>query len=106
MSANKVLYSFFWAQKGIILKEPTPPGTTITKTYYANILVNEFHPAIKKQRRGLISTRVILQYGNAPLQTSHLVFSTIYNLKYELLRHPREGTTMIKVHWRHQYSSV
>ncbi|CAF2652207.1 unnamed protein product [Rotaria sp. Silwood2] len=87
MSANKVLYSFFWYHKGIILKKPTPAGVTITKTYYANILENELHPEVKKQRRGLISTGVILQYDNAPAHTSHLVFSTIHKLKYELFRH-------------------
>lgn len=87
-SADKVLYSFFWDHKGIVLKEPTPPGVTITKTYYANILVNELHQEIKKQWRGLISAGVILQHDNAPAHTSHLVFSTIHILKYELLRHP------------------
>ncbi|CAF3559456.1 unnamed protein product [Rotaria sp. Silwood1] len=51
-----------------------PPGTTITKTYYANILVNELHPEIKKQRRVLISVGIILHHGNAPAHTSHLVF--------------------------------
>ncbi|CAF1294634.1 unnamed protein product [Rotaria sp. Silwood1] len=73
-STNKVLCSFFWDHKGIILKEPIPPGTTITKTYYANTLVNELHPEIKKQRRALISVRVILHHDNAPAHTSHLVF--------------------------------
>jgi histone-lysine N-methyltransferase SETMAR len=51
-------------------------------------LVNQLHPEIKRQRRGLISTGVILQHDNAPVHTSQLVFSTIHNLKYELLRHP------------------
>ncbi|CAF1081757.1 unnamed protein product [Rotaria sp. Silwood1] len=87
-SAGKVLYSFFWDHKGIILKQSVPAGVTITKTYYANILVNELHPEIKKQRRGLISAGVILHHHNAPAHISHLVSSTIHDLKYELLRHP------------------
>jgi hypothetical protein len=33
-STNKVLHSFFWDYKGIILKEPVPVSMTITKTYY------------------------------------------------------------------------
>jgi histone-lysine N-methyltransferase SETMAR len=86
-SVGKVLYSFFWDHKGIILKEPTPAGVTITKEYYANILV-ELHQEIKKQRRGLVSAGVILHHDNAPAHTSFLVSSTIHNLKYELLRHP------------------
>lgn len=87
-STNKVFYSFFWDYKGIIVKEPAPVGTTITKTYYENILVNELHPEIKKQRRGLLSAGVILHHGNAPAHTSHLVSSAIHNLQYEVLRHP------------------
>lgn len=87
-SVNKVLYSFFWDHKGIILKEPVPVGVTITKTYYANILANELHQEIKRQRRGLVSAGVILHHDNAPAHTSHLVSFTIHNLQYELLRHP------------------
>ena len=39
-SERKVLYSFFWDYHGVILKEPVPAGTTITKTYYSNLLIN------------------------------------------------------------------
>ena len=45
-SADKVLYSFFCNQN---LKESTPVGIAITKTYYEDILVNKLHPEIKKQ---------------------------------------------------------
>ena len=82
------MYSFFWDYNSVIEKEPVPAGTTITKTYYANILLNKLHPEIKKRRRGLISTGVILHYDNASVHTSYHVLSTIHNLRYELLRHP------------------
>ena len=39
---------FFWDYNDVILKEPVPAGTTITKTYYANLLINKLHPEIKK----------------------------------------------------------
>ena len=58
------------------------------RTYYANILVNGLHLEIRKQQRDLISAGVILHHDNAPAHTSHLVSSTIHNLKYKLLRHP------------------
>ena len=87
-SAGKVLYSCFWDHKGIILKDPTPVGITITTTYYADILVNKLHPKIKKHRQGLISADVILHHDNAPAHTSFLISSTIHDLKSELLRHP------------------
>jgi hypothetical protein len=73
-SANKVLYSFFWDHRGVILKEPAPPGVTIMKTYYVNILVNELYPEIKKQQRGLISSGVILQHGH----THHILFFLLF----------------------------
>ena len=81
------MYSFFWDYNGVILTEPVPAGTTITKIYYANLLLNKFHPKIKKRRRGLISTGVILHHDNASAHTSYHVLSTIHNLRYELLRH-------------------
>jgi histone-lysine N-methyltransferase SETMAR len=61
---------------------------TITKGYYSNILVNELHPQVKEQQRGLLSTGVILHHDNALEHASRLVSSTISNLKYKLLRHP------------------
>jgi len=87
-SVGKVLYSFFWDYKGIIVKEPAPEGVTITKAYYANLLMNELHPQIRKVRRGLISAGVILQHDNARPHTSHFVSGIVHDLKYELLRHP------------------
>ena len=60
-------------------------GITITKTYYADILANKLHPEIEKQQRGLISAGVILHHDNASAHTS-FVSSTIYDLKYKLLR--------------------
>ena len=87
-SAGKVLYSFFWDHKGIILRDRTSVGITITKTFDADISVSKLHPEIKKQRWDLISTDVILRYDNALAHTSFLVSCTIHDLKYELLRHP------------------
>ena len=87
-SEPKVLYSFLWDYNGVILKEPAPAGTTISKTYYANLLIDKIHPEIKERRRGLISAGVILHHDNASAHKSYYVLSTIHNLRYELLRHP------------------
>ena len=46
-SKHKILYFFSWNYNGVILKEPVPTDTTITKTYH----VNKLHPEIKKRRR-------------------------------------------------------
>ena len=82
------MYSFFWNYNDVILKGSVPAGTTITKTYYANLLINKLHPEIKKRRRGLISTGVIFHHDNTSAHISYHVLSTIRNLRYELLRHP------------------
>ncbi|CAF3544865.1 unnamed protein product [Rotaria sp. Silwood1] len=63
-SERKVLYSFFWDYNGVILKEPVPACTTITKTYYANLLINKVHPEIKERRRGLISAGTTYRYNH------------------------------------------
>ena len=54
----------------------------------ANLLINKLHPKIKKRRRGLISTDVILHHDNASAHTSYSVLSAMHNLRYELLHHP------------------
>ena len=87
-SEPKVFYSFFWDYNSVILKEPVPAGTTISKTYYANLLIDKLHPEIKERRRASISAGVILHHDNASAHTSYYVLSTIHNLRYELLRHP------------------
>ena len=45
--------------------------------------------------RDLIAAGVILHHDNSPAHTSHLVYSTIDNLKYELLRHPSYSADLI-----------
>ena len=56
--------------------------------YQDILLINKLHPKIKKRRRGLISTWVILHHDDASAHTSYHVLSTIHNLRYELFRHP------------------
>ena len=63
-------------------------GIIIAKTFDVDISVSKLLLEIKRQRRGLISTGVILHYDNTLAHTSFLVSSTIHDLKYELLRHP------------------
>ena len=57
--------------------------------------MNKLHLEIRKQRRGLISAGVILHHDNAPAHASHLVSSTIHNLKYKLFHHPSYFTDLV-----------
>ena len=87
-SVGKVLYSFFWDNNSVILKESALAGTTITKIYYVYLLINKLHSEIKKRRRDSISSGVILHRDNTSAHTSYHVLSTTHHLRYELLRHP------------------
>ena len=45
-SAEIILYSIFWDQKGVILSYPLPKGMTITGECYRDILENQLLPAV------------------------------------------------------------
>ena len=64
-SAEKVMLTLFWDEKGIILEHYTPRGTTVTSASYSDLLKNHLRPAIKSKRRGLLSSGVLLQHDNA-----------------------------------------
>jgi histone-lysine N-methyltransferase SETMAR len=49
---------------------------------------NHLHPAIKCERRGLLSTGILLQHDNAWLHTAHSTVATIQDLSFECLPYP------------------
>lgn len=87
-SANKVLYSFFWDYRGVILQHAVEKGTTINGVYHASLLRDQLHPAIKRERRGRVTAGVILQQDNAPPHTSQVGMAAVAELGYELIPHP------------------
>jgi len=64
-SAEKILYSIFWDQKGVILSYPLPKGMTITEECYRDILKNQLLPAVAEKQPELVGN-FILHQDNAP----------------------------------------
>ena len=69
-SAEKILYSIFWDQKGVILSYPLPKSMTITGESYRDILKNKLLPAVAEKRPELVGN-FILHQDNTPTQGSN-----------------------------------
>jgi len=48
-SAEKVMLTLFWDDRGVILDHYMPKGNTVTSATYANLLKNHLQPAIKSK---------------------------------------------------------
>jgi [histone H3]-lysine36 N-dimethyltransferase SETMAR len=80
-SAAKVMASVFWDARGIdYLKK----GQIINNEYYIALL-ERLNDEIKKKRAHLKKKKVPFHQDNA---TVHKTTSTLYELGYQLLRHP------------------
>jgi len=86
-SAGKVMASVFWDEEGILLIDYLDHGSTITGTYYAN-LIGRLVEAIKEKRRGKMRRGVLFLHDNAPSHKSHVATAAIGKAKFELLKHP------------------
>jgi len=60
----------------------------VTSGTYADLLKNHLRPAIKSERRRLLSTGVLLQHDNARPHTACSTVATIQDLSFECLPHP------------------
>ena len=52
------------------------------------MLRNELRPAILSKRRGRLTQGVLLLHDNARPRTAHLTINTIWQLNWEVLKHP------------------
>ncbi|UYV77410.1 hypothetical protein LAZ67_15000915 [Cordylochernes scorpioides] len=85
-SAGKVMVSVFWDSEGILLLDVLNKDQTITGNYYAN-LVKQLREAIKENRRGKLSRKIIYHQDNAPSHRSLQAMAAIYDSGFELLPH-------------------
>ena len=85
-SASKVMATVFWDSKGIILIDYKPAGTSITGTYYANV-IKQLRVAIKEKRRRKLAG-VLLLHDNAPVHKSRVAQAVIRECKFDQLNHP------------------
>jgi hypothetical protein len=64
LSIRKIMATFFWDRKGVLLVEFVPQGTTINAESYCATL-RRLRYAIQNRRRGLLSSGVMLLHDNA-----------------------------------------
>ena len=86
-SAGKRMATVFWDNKGILLIEWLPQGETINSNYYIGVL-DKLRNAIKANRRGKLSKKILLLHDNARRHTSALTSDAIRRLGLKVLPHP------------------
>jgi len=86
-STEKILYSIFWDQKGVIVSYPLSKGMTITGEVYRDILKNQLLPAVTEKRPELVGN-FILHQDNAPPHKVRIVTEFLVEQGIETLRHP------------------
>jgi len=65
-SAGKVMATVFWDAEGIVLIDYLEHGSTITETYYTD-LIEKVRAALKDKRRGKLRRGVLIHQDNAIL---------------------------------------
>lgn len=86
-SAGKVMATVFWDSEGILLIDYKSKGTTITGTYYADIL-HRLKEEIKSKRRGKLTKGVLLLHDNAPVHKAKIAVSAMTSCSFEEIVHP------------------
>ncbi|KAI6658739.1 Transposase [Oopsacas minuta] len=68
-SKSKLMLSIFWDSKGPLLLDYLRKNTTVTRTYYAD-LMTKLRESIKKNRRGMLKRIPTILHDNAPSHKS------------------------------------
>ena len=86
-SAGKVMATVFWDAQGVIMLDFLAKKSTITGTYYANLL-DQLRTAIREKRRGKFSEGILLQQNNARVHTCKIAMVAVERNGYELIPLP------------------
>lgn len=84
---GKLMATFFWDCRGVIMIDYLPRGQTMNGDYYAD-LMRQLREQIKKKRRGMLAKGVLLLQDNARVHTCNVSKSAIEECGYELIPHP------------------
>ncbi|GFO15493.1 histone-lysine N-methyltransferase SETMAR [Plakobranchus ocellatus] len=68
-SATKVMATVFWDSRGLILVDILPKVESVNADRYCETLDRLRH-TVRRKRRGLLRSRVVLQHDNATLHTA------------------------------------
>jgi len=86
-SAGKVMMTIFWDVNGPLLIDFLPHKMTVTGEYYAELLAR-LRCAIKAERRGKLTSGVLLLHDNAPVHRSRVATAALRDCGFEQLDHP------------------
>ena len=86
-SAGKIMDTIFYDAEGVVLIDYLPHKTTVTGTYYADLL-RRLRDCIKTKRRGMLAAGVLLLHDNAPAHASRVSKAAIHECGFEELPHP------------------
>ena len=86
-AVGKVILAVFWDMKGPVTISFLPKGSPVNAENYCELL-EAVRRDIRSQRRGLLTTRVILLQDNARPHTAAQTLAKIDHMGWKLLTHP------------------
>ncbi|XP_015438009.1 PREDICTED: histone-lysine N-methyltransferase SETMAR-like [Dufourea novaeangliae] len=86
-SAGKVMVTVFWDEKGVLLVDFMPSGTTINADRYCETL-KKLRRAIQNRRRGMLSKGVSILYDNARPHVACTTVALLQQFGWEMITHP------------------
>ncbi|GBN77800.1 Histone-lysine N-methyltransferase SETMAR [Araneus ventricosus] len=87
LSARKLMVTVFWDAEGILLIEFMTHETTINSEVYCRTL-KKLKRAIQNNRRGLLSSGVVLLHDNARPHTAVRTGEVLRKFKWDVFQHP------------------
>ena len=78
--------SLFWDSEGILMKDYSEKGETLTSEYYSSLLV-KLKEKIRRKRRGKLGIEVLFHQDNAPIHKAARSRATIRENGFEIVEH-------------------
>ena len=88
------MLTLFWDSQGPLVEYYMPRGTTVISASYWDLLKNQLKPAVRSQRRGRLTTSVLLQHDDARPHTTHATAATMEDMHLECLPYPLYSTDL------------
>ena len=87
-SAGKVMHMVFFDRQGLVYDHAVPRHTTVTSTYYSNVLRSQLLRHLRTKRPEKVKNGWILHHDNAPAHTARLTQECLQELNVSVLPHP------------------
>jgi len=86
--------TILWDCKGVLLVYYLPHKTTMTGSYYSELLRN-LRPAVREKRRGMLTRGPLLLHDNAPAHMSRVAQAVVKDIGFEQLCRPPYSPDMV-----------